>query len=184
MKKERKIIQLRSIHLNLSKNLFERINSRLGNGASTWQKSGSDAAEFKRCKSPRFSGDPKMVDTGAPITRPALNSELRHCGVHLPVRKRLHTDGSPSIIRARGGERAKVGLAVRDGMSPLYWRTKRRMRHRSRTRLLQFWNLVNKHLTAALTGYLVQPSSRPCLWFLFFFSPPPIEGWQCARAAI
>lgn len=117
----------------------------------------------------------KMVDTGAPITRPALNSELRHCGVHLPVRKSFHTDESPSIIRARGGERAKVVLAVRDGMSPLYWRAKRRMRHRSRTRLLQFWNLVNKHLTAALTGYLVQPSSRPRLSFLFLFFFPPTD---------
>lgn len=118
----------------------------------------------------------RMVDTGAPITRPALNSELRHCGVHLPVRKSFHIDESPSIIRAREGERAKVVLAVSDGMSPLYWRAKRRMRHRSRTRLLQFWNLVNKHLTAALTGYLVQPSPRVRAFdFFFFFFFPPID---------
>ena len=85
------------------------------------QKSGSDAAEFKHCKSrPDSQVIARMVDnTGAPITRPALNSELRHCGVHLPVRKSFLAP-----MRERGsfdypgqGRRKSKGWD-RDGMSP------------------------------------------------------------------
>ena len=94
----------------------------------------------------------------------------------------------PSIIRARGGERAKVGIAT-GCRRPILASQKTHASpfEDSPAAILESCQQTSHCCLNRLPSPTTQSSSRPRLWFLFpfFFSPPPllpsIEGWLWPR---